>query len=184
MVEESAMALECEEGALHVFPDCGYVEILDDDDRPCPPGEFGEVVATSFIREAQPFLRYRTGDIATWADAPCSCGRQTPILAGIEGRMDDILVGTDGRRLGRLSTVPKHLPGVVFMQFVQDEPGAVLVRVVCEGPLERSVTDEVRGRLVTRLGSNFEVEFEKVDALERSARGKIRTVISSVAQRR
>jgi phenylacetate-CoA ligase len=184
MVEESATALECEEGALHVFPDCGYVEILDDDDQPCPPGTFGEIVATSFIREAQPFMRYRTGDMAAWADAPCPCGRQTPILATIEGRLDDILVATDGRRLGRLSTVPKHLPGVVFMQFVQEEPGAVLVRVVCEGPLEQSVTGEVRRRLRTRLGSDFEVEFEKVDALERSARGKIRTVVSSVAQRR
>ncbi len=135
MVEESAMALECEAGSLHVFPDCGYVEILDDDDRPCPPGEIGEIVATSFIREAQQFVRYRTGDMAEWSAETCSCGRDTPILASIEGRLDDVLVGRDGRRLGRLSTVPKHLPGIVFMQFVQEEPGQVLVRVVCDDGL-------------------------------------------------
>ncbi|MDX6698502.1 MAG: hypothetical protein QOE65_1899 [Solirubrobacteraceae bacterium] len=184
LVEESAMALECEHGSLHVFPDCGYVEILDPHDRPCPPGEPGELVATSFIREAQPFIRYRTGDMAAWSDAPCPCGRQTPVLAAIEGRLDDVLVGRDGRRLGRLSTVPKHLPGVVFMQFVQERPGAVLVRVVSEGALAAAVTDEVRRRLRTRLGSDLEVDFERVDELERTARGKVRTVVSSVAQRR
>ncbi len=184
MVEESAMALECEHGRLHVFPDCGYVEILDEEDRPCPPGEYGEIVATSFIRHAQPFIRYRTGDMAAWGDDACPCGRQTPIFAGIEGRLDDVLVGSDGRRLGRLSTVPKHLPGVVFMQFVQERPGSVLVRVVCEDSLDDEVSDEVRRRLRTRLGVDFEVDFEQVSELERTPRGKIRTVVSSVAQRR
>lgn len=185
MLEESAMALECENGSLHLFPDVGYVEILDESGNRCAPGEVGEIVATGLLREAQPFLRYRTGDMAAWAtEQRCGCGRSMPVLEEVQGRVDDVLVGADGRRLGRLSTVPKHLPGVVLMQFVQEEPGDVLVRVVAEGRLEEAVRDEIERRLVTRLGSGNSIRVEQVDDLERTPRGKVRMVVSSVAQRR
>jgi phenylacetate-CoA ligase len=183
LVEEACMALECEHGALHAFPDSGYVEILDEDGQPCPPGEFGEIVATSFVRLAQPFVRYHTGDVAAWRAEPCACGRAMPVFESVEGRLDDIVVGADGRRVGRLSTVPKHLEGVVFTQFVQERPGAVLVRVVAEGDLRPDVREELLRRLETRLGSETDIEIEQVDELERTARGKMRAVVSSVAQR-
>nr|MDQ6915958.1 hypothetical protein [Actinomycetota bacterium] len=184
MLEESCMALECEQGRLHMFPDVGYVEVLDDAGRPCPSGEPGEIVATSFLREAQPFVRYRTGDMGVWArDQECGCGREMPVVESIEGRLDDVLVGSDGRRLGRLSTIPKNLPGVVLMQFVQDRPGAVLVRVVPEGTLDPAVEDTLRQRLQVRLGADTEVEVRQVTELERTPRGKVRMVVSSVPRR-
>ena len=183
LVEECCAGLECEHGRMHLFPDAGFVEILDDDGVPCPPGEIGEIVATSFLREAQPFVRYKTGDLAAWGEQDCPCGREMPVIGAIEGRLDDVLVAADGRRLGRLSTVPKHLQGVVLTQFVQERPGHVYVRVVAEGRLRDSVRDELRARLTQRLGSEFEVEISQVDTLERTSRGKIRSVVSSVAQR-
>jgi len=184
LVEEATMALECREGSLHLFPDAGFAEILDEQNRPCPPGQYGELVATSFVRRSQPFVRYRTGDLVAWSDRPCPCGREMPVLAGIEGRLDDIVIGADGRRVGRLSTVPKHLDGLVFTQFVQDRPGAVLVRVVTEGPLQPEVEQELLNRLHTRLGTETEIEIRRVESVERTARGKFKSVVSSVAQRR
>ena len=180
LVEECCAGLECEQGSLHMFPDAGYVEILDEEGERCGPGQVGEIVATSFLRKAQPFVRYRTGDLAAWSSTPCACGRAMPIFESVEGRLDDVVIGADGRRLGRLSTVPKHLPGVVMMQFVQDHPGQLLVRVVADGPLHESVKAEVNRRLVTRLGPTMAIDFEQVAALERTPKGKIRSVISNV----
>lgn len=37
-------------------------------------GEYGEVVFTTFRREAMPLIRYRTGDIARFRETPCTCG--------------------------------------------------------------------------------------------------------------
>ncbi len=84
------LAYECvEKGGWHVHPEC-ILEVLDLETRaPAAPGQPGEVVATIFD-EAYPLLRFGTGDIATLApDVPCRCGRTTPKLAGLLGRVGD-----------------------------------------------------------------------------------------------
>jgi phenylacetate-CoA ligase len=177
LAEQVCFALECEHGTLHVAEDAGIVEILREDGSACAEGEIGEIVGTGFIRESQPLVRYRTGDLASVRRGPCGCGRTTLVLLGLEGRVDDVVIGADGRRVGRLSHVPKELPGVLAMQFVQERPGAVLAHVVCEGVLGEDVRGEIRRRLVDRLGTATEIGIEQVDALERTARGKIRGVI-------
>lgn len=180
LIEEVAHAMECRHGSLHVSPDAGIVEILDEEGNACAPGTVGEIVGTSLLREAQPFVRYRTGDLGTWAPEPCTCGSETPVLAMIVGRLDDVVVGTDGRRVGRLSTVPKELPGVVATQFVQRRAGAIEVRVVCDGTLSGAVAEELRRRLRDRIGSDTEVSVAQVPELEKTANGKVRGVISTM----
>lgn len=177
LAEQVSFALECNHGSLHVAEDAGVVEILHEDGTPCAEGEIGEIVGTGFIRESQPLIRYRTGDLASVRRQACGCGRSTLVLLGLEGRVDDVVLGADGRRVGRLSHVPKDLPGVLAMQFVQERPGAVLARVVCERALEPPVRDEIARRLSDRLGSGTAIEIEQVATLERTARGKIRGVI-------
>lgn len=177
LAEQVCFALECEHGSLHVAEDAALVEILREDGTACAEGEVGEIVGTGFIRESQPLIRYRTGDLAAARRQPCACGRTTLVLLGLEGRVDDVVIGADGRRVGRLSHVPKELPGVLAMQFVQERPGSVIARAVCEGTLEPAVRDEITRRLVDRLGTAMQIEVEQVDALERTARGKIRGVI-------
>jgi phenylacetate-CoA ligase len=177
LIEDVAVALECEAGSLHVCPDAGRVEILRPDGSTCAVGESGEIVATGFLRESQPLIRYRTGDVAAWSAQPCACGREMPVLEGIEGRLDDTVVGADGRFVTRLSGVPKDLPGVVMMQFVQDRPGQIAARVVADGPLGEAVRAEIARRLVARLGEGTETAVEQVDALETTPRGKVRSVL-------
>lgn len=83
---------ECEAGAGgHPHEEMSHVEILDDDGRPAPDGEAGEVVATTFGVEAMPLIRYRTGDCAAMFRAPCVCGRATPRLGPILGRKNQKL---------------------------------------------------------------------------------------------
>lgn len=84
------LAYECtSKGGWHLHPET-IVEVLDlETGAPAAPGQPGEVVATIFD-EAYPLLRFATGDIATFApEAPCPCGRTTPKLAGLLGRVGD-----------------------------------------------------------------------------------------------
>jgi phenylacetate-CoA ligase len=177
LVEQVAFALECRHGSMHVSPDAGLVEILDESGARCPAGIVGEIVGTGFLHLTQPLVRYRTGDLGSLATEPCACGRATPILATLEGRVDDVVIGGDGRRVGRLSHVPKGLPGVVAMQFVQRAPGRVEAHVLCEGALEDSVRDEIVRRLADRLGRDTEIEVAQVSSLVRTPKGKVRGIV-------
>jgi phenylacetate-CoA ligase len=88
------VAAECPQRCgLHVQEDHFAVEVIDPrDGRPVVPGTEGELVFTTLTKEALPLLRYRTGDIGSLADAPCACGRSTVRLAGLRGRLDDMLI--------------------------------------------------------------------------------------------
>ena len=52
-------------------------------------GESGELVLTSWKKEAYPVIRYRTRDLTTLLREPCACGDSTPRMTRVRGRSDD-----------------------------------------------------------------------------------------------
>lgn len=65
-----------------------YVEICHPDTGiPLQEGEVGEVVVTVF-NKTYPLIRLATGDLAYIDYSPCSCGRTSPRLGNIVGRVD------------------------------------------------------------------------------------------------
>jgi phenylacetate-CoA ligase len=88
----AAECVDVREG-LHVQEDHFLVEVVDPTDgRPLPPGTEGELVFTTLTKEAQPLIRYRTGDIGRVTLEPCACGRTSARLLGLRGRHDDMLI--------------------------------------------------------------------------------------------
>lgn len=85
---------ECEQQqGAHLWGDLIYPEILDPDTHePLPPGEKGELVVTMLQKEGLPIIRYRTGDIAALNYDLCTCGRTSPRLERLTGRVDDMLI--------------------------------------------------------------------------------------------
>ncbi len=75
----------------HLRPELAYVEILDDDGNPVPPGETGEVTVTPLGVKGMPLLRFRTGDIAYIIDKPCACGRTSRRISPVLGRKNQML---------------------------------------------------------------------------------------------
>lgn len=83
---------DCERGmGGHLHPDLIVVEIVDDEGRVLPPGQFGEVVATPLGVTGMPLVRFRTGDIAALHTEPCPCGRTSSRLAPVIGRKSQML---------------------------------------------------------------------------------------------
>jgi phenylacetate-CoA ligase len=87
------VAAECREakGALHVFDDHFLPEVVDPETGE-PTDGVGELVLTTLTKEALPVLRYRTGDVTSFVDDPCACGRTHRRIARFSGRVDDMLV--------------------------------------------------------------------------------------------
>ena len=78
---------ECPNGrGGHFHPELIMVEIVDNNGRPVPPGQPGEVIATPLQVTGMPLLRYCTGDIAACHTEPCPCGRNTYRLGPVIGR--------------------------------------------------------------------------------------------------
>ncbi len=75
----------------HLNPRLAVVEILDETGRPVPDGGTGEVVVTPLGVEGMPLLRFHTGDLAALNTEPCPCGRTTPRLGPVVGRMQQRL---------------------------------------------------------------------------------------------
>ncbi|MCF8257223.1 MAG: AMP-binding protein [Flavobacteriales bacterium] len=83
---------ECGEGrGAHLIPELMHVEVLKENGEHAKDGEAGEVVVTPLGVQGSPVLRYRTGDICHWHDAPCGCGRNTPRLGPVVGRRQQLL---------------------------------------------------------------------------------------------
>jgi phenylacetate-CoA ligase len=75
----------------HLQPELLIVELLDESDQPVEPGMSGEVTITTLGVEGMPLIRYKTGDICSWSDEPCSCGRKTLRLSPIIGRRQQMI---------------------------------------------------------------------------------------------
>ena len=90
-------------GSLCVGCECGqragfhiteehFIEIVDPGTgKQLEPGEVGAVVITGLIEKAFPVLRYMTGDISSLAIEPCPCGRTSPRMMGVMGRLGESL---------------------------------------------------------------------------------------------
>jgi phenylacetate-CoA ligase len=89
--EVGAIAYECEEGnGLHFDPSV-LLEILDPETgEPVESGEPGEVVVT-VINPINTLLRFATGDLSSVVYDECPCGRKSPRLTGILGRVDQVI---------------------------------------------------------------------------------------------
>lgn len=93
----SNFAAQCaEDSRLHFMAgDVLHPELVDPDSTnplPLAPGQRGELVLTHLVRDCQPLVRFRTGDIIDIdATEPCSCGR-TGFRFRVTGRVDDMVV--------------------------------------------------------------------------------------------
>lgn len=179
-VENAVFASECEYGRLHISPDAGIVEILRPDGSPCAPGEVGEVMATCLLRDYQPLIRFRLGDLATWDDQPCPCGREMPVLKEVVGRIEDVVVGPDGRQMVRFHGIFAGQPHVVEGQIIQEALDQIRVKVVTTDGFRLSDETDIITRVQQRLGKSVQVSVEKVELIPRSKSGKFKAVVSKL----
>jgi phenylacetate-CoA ligase len=149
------IAYECtEKGGWHLHPDC-IVEVLDlETGLEAVPGQPGELVATIFD-EAYPLVRFATGDIVTLSTAgACACGRTTPKVAGLLGRVGDA-VKVKGMFV-RASQMEKVLKG--FAEVTRFR--AVVTREQHVDRLEYEVEASGDAALAARLAEALQAEIK------------------------
>jgi phenylacetate-CoA ligase len=178
----AVFAAQCSQGSMHISPDVGIVEVLDDDDKPVPYGVSGRLVCTGLVNRAQPFIRYRVGDIGSLSEEKCSCGSPLPLLGSIEGRSDDVLITRDGRRIGRLDPVFKGTKGIAQAQIIQHDYDKFTIKVVPGKDYKPRDGQDIESRLIERIGKG-EVIIEMVEKIKRTETGKFKAVICNLQKK-
>jgi phenylacetate-CoA ligase len=183
--EFSVVASECPaHSGLHVMAEGLYVEIETPAGR-AEPGQPGSILVTDLLNQAMPMIRYRIGDMGSWASRPCPCGRSLPLLGEVAGRVTDFLVGADGRLVSGVylaTYVVAHRPSLGQVQIHQSRAGHVVYRLR-PGPGFDNDADALYLRQATRehLGAATTSDVELVSELPTEQSGKFLFSRSSVA---
>jgi phenylacetate-CoA ligase len=192
MTEAGIIGSHCERHTgIHLFEDQAIVEVVDQRDRPVPAGQVGhKLLVTNLVTMTQPLIRYEVSDMVAVAEERCPCGRPFRLLAGIEGRNDDILHlpaaagGTTAVHPLVLRTALAGIPGLAQYKVVHDIDG-LHVRVALRpgaDPREavQLVTTRLAGKLAAQGAARPAVQVELRDSLqdERDTAGKFKLVES------
>jgi phenylacetate-CoA ligase len=179
-VEGCLLASECEYGHYHVSPEVGIIEIVDQNELPCPLNVLGEVVCTGLQNTLQPLIRYRIGDVARWASQQqCPCGRAMPILEAIDGRFEDVCYTPDGRQMLRFDTVFKGVENIREAQVVQERLDLFTIQVVPANGFDQRDLEKITNNMKLHVG-NVQIRVNTVGAIARTPAGKFRAVICNL----
>ncbi|MCI0336628.1 MAG: hypothetical protein L0226_03555 [Acidobacteria bacterium] len=181
MAEITAAASECAEGNLHLWPEVGWIEALcDDQDTPVPANQAGRLICTGLLNADMPLIRYAVGDRIRPAveNGHCGCSRTLPLIGGIEGRTNDMLMTRDGRHVYWLNPVFYGLP-IREAQIIQET--LELIRVIYIPAPEFTTASEriIIDRLHARMG-DVDVILVPVTEIPREHRSKFQAVVCNI----
>ncbi len=151
-VEFGMIALQCpKHNHLHVIAPNVYVEVVDENDQPVPPGTPGRILITSLHGFAMPLFRYEQGDIVTMGTS-CDSGITWPIIESVHGRVRTYADGPDGsRRLLTLFTADFLLmPEILDFRVIKFDDEAVFIAQT-RAPLD----DTARDRIIKSMDDVF-----------------------------
>jgi phenylacetate-CoA ligase len=174
------VAQECEfHTGLHIAAERCFIEIVLDG-QVLPPGELGEIVITRFDNWVMPFIRYRTGDLGMLSSDKCPCGRGLPLLAKVEGRLQDMITGTNGKLISGLffAHMLKDFDEIKEFQIHQVDKNQLVFHLVTEpiGYLPSQKT--IESRVKEFMGAQMHCEFKFQTMIPLNASGKRRITIS------
>jgi phenylacetate-CoA ligase len=177
--ESAGVAAECERHRLHLFEDLVITEVVDDRNRPVPPGVVGaKVLVTVLFSRTQPLIRYEMSDTISLSSSRCDCGRELGLVASIEGRTEDVLaLPAAGATTVSIHPNVFHLvlePLPVKQWQIEQTDRALVLRIV---PSDAPVVAE---RIVSALGAGLAeagalpvpIDVQLVGALVKTPLGK------------
>lgn len=85
--ETAGIASECTMHNLHMYEDLVIIEVVDKDNKPVKPGEYGfKLLATVLFSRTLPLIRYEISDSVLLSSRECTCGLPFALMEDIQGR--------------------------------------------------------------------------------------------------
>lgn len=183
-IETGPITWQCRNGVYHIDADRVIVEIVDEQGRPMPVGQPGQVVCTYLFAWSMPFIRYRLFDISALSSATCDCGCRFPLMEPVQGRVNDFLPTPRG------DVVSPHFFFHLFddarmnpvkeWRIIQESESRLLYEYIPEEQHDPAALERGVGRIRERFGAACIVESRAVAALPMTSVGKRRCIISKL----
>jgi phenylacetate-coenzyme A ligase PaaK-like adenylate-forming protein len=161
---------------MHVWENSLVLEVVDDDNKPVPPGQSGaKVLLTNLVNRKQPLIRYELADSVVLAEQPDPSGRPWLRIAQVDGRSDDVLRlparsgGTVLVHPFRVRSPFARMSDVRGYQVVHRRDG-LLLRVVPREGAELDAIEKTRravAEVLADVGAEIGVRVELVSEIER-----------------
>lgn len=162
------------DGSLRFHPEHGIAEVRKLSGELAFEGE-GELVVTGLINYSMPVIRYAIGDSVTIGEVD---KHGFPELLEVHGRKDDVIYMRDGTPVGRLDPIFKGGSGIKAAQILQDQTGAITLRLVPDGTYSEKAGADLHRELVKRIGSDLPISIDLVPEIAKEKNGKFKPVIS------
>ena len=179
--EMATFITQCEHGNYHVNPEYGLFEVVDEDYQQVLPNSTGRLICTGLINKAMPLIRYELGDSVTMSTDCCLCGRNFPVVKTIVGRTDDLIIGCDGRKIGRLDPIFKKMDSSIKeAQIIQTDVNQITLKLATDENYNRDNTQILVDELLNRIGDCININVEYVNSIEKTSSGKFKAVVSKI----
>jgi len=122
--ETSGVSYQCDQKRMHIHENI-IMEIVDPETgKVVGPGEVGEIVVTSLDDDVFPLIRMGTGDLTAISYEPCPCGRTSPTMTRVLGRVGEA-VRTRGMFIHprQLEQAMAQFPEISSYQGIVTRPG-------------------------------------------------------------
>ena len=187
--ESGSLAAECDHHrGMHLMEDLVIIEVVDQDNRPVPPGVYGDkLLITVLGSRTQPLIRYELSDSVRLSPDPCPSGHPFALIDAIQGGVEDVL-SFRGAAGGVV-----HVHPLVFSRIMDTLPVSGW-QVIQEAGVLRVLLSGVRGEVedetlaatsrqaLAEQGANVpRVEVQRVPAIPKTAAGKAPLITSNLS---
>jgi len=183
LAERTAFGTECGQGGnKHLNFEYSINEIVDESGIQVAHGRTGSLVGTGLTNYAMPLIRYKVSDQIAFSDRQCTCGRRMQLMSNVSTKSEDMVRTADGREISpSILTHPfKPFSQVEKSQIIQEDVEHLRVLIVLREGNFDDVVNGLRKGLSDRLGSEMQIDFERVDDIPRASSGKYRWVVSKL----
>ena len=154
----------------HHHPELIITEVLDDEGKVLPEGSLGELTITTLGIEGMPLLRFRTGDMVTLHQEPCSCGRNTLRVSPVVGRKQQMIKykGTTlyppvlMDLLTEFAQVENYIIEISNNEILTDE---ILIKIGTSTPSD-ALREEIINHFRAKMRVVPKIEFHPVETIE------------------
>jgi phenylacetate-CoA ligase len=165
-----------------LLSESNILEVLDADGNAVKPGETGEAVMTGLCSEAQPFIRYRTGDMVKLSADADKDGRGLHVIESVVGRSTDFLIHQNGSVVHALAAIYilRETSGVEQFKIIQHAINEFEILIVTNSFWNSASLGSIEEKLKSRFGEGCKVHTQLVAQIPPEASGKMRQVVSKV----
>jgi phenylacetate-coenzyme A ligase PaaK-like adenylate-forming protein len=165
---------------MHFFEDLVITEIVDEQYRPVPPGEFGaKILVTTLFSRTQPLIRYELNDSVRVSTESHNCGLPFAVLESVQGRVEDSLTLpaiAGGEVLIRplvINRIMDIVPVSGWQVIEQEDHGlVVLLTGARDGLTDESLVDQIRNSLAQEGARVPYIQIQRVSEIPKTASGK------------